>query len=153
MKHSVYSPGSQPTLAHGYLCALNRETKQFSTPPTRHWLLFFALIVSTPIYAQSTASIEGQVTDQHDAIVPATEITAFNRETGIKRTAVTDDVGRYQIAALPVGDYRIDVRARGFQTQIIEGSRIEVGRRITQNFQLQPGDISQIVTVRADHDL
>jgi len=116
-------------------------------------LLVVALWLSTTVHAQSTASIEGEVSDQSGAVVPAAEIGAVNRETGIKRIAVTDEAGRYQIVALPVGDYRIEVRAPGFQTQLIESSRIEVARTITQNFQLRPGDITQVVTVTTEHDL
>jgi hypothetical protein len=48
---------------------------------------------------------------------------------------------------LPVGDYRLEVRASGFQTQILETIRIEVARRITQDFRLQVGNVSQEVTV------
>jgi len=102
--------------------------------------------------AQSTASLEGQVFDQQGAIVSGAEIDVVSREIGIKRVAVTDDDGRYQIAALPVGSYRIEVRARGFQTQIIESSTLEVGRRVTQNFQLQVGDVSQVVIVPTNQD-
>jgi hypothetical protein len=85
--------------------------------------------------------------------VAGAEINAVSREIGISRTSTTDDAGRYQIAALPVGPYRLEVKARGFQTQIIENSRIEVGRRITQNFQLQVGDVSQMVAVPTNHEL
>jgi hypothetical protein len=60
---------------------------------------------------------------------------------------VTDDSGRYQIAALPVGDYRLEVRAQGFHMRILERVRIEVARRVTQDFQLQVGDVSQEVSV------
>ncbi|HEX3232474.1 MAG TPA: TonB-dependent receptor, partial [Pyrinomonadaceae bacterium] len=81
------------------------------------------------------------------------EINAVSREIGISRTSTTDDAGRYQIAALPVGPYRVEVKAPGFQTQIVENSRIEVGRRITQNFQLQVGDVSQMVAVPTNHEL
>ena len=72
---------------------------------------------------------------------------------GIARTTVTDGDGRYQIFALPVGSYRLEVKAQGFQTQIIESSRMEVGRRITQNFQLRVGDVSQMVAVATNHEL
>jgi hypothetical protein len=65
----------------------------------------------------------------------------------------TDASGRYQIAALPVGDYRLEVRAKGFRTRIIELVRIEVGRRLTQDFQLQVGDFSEELTVTAVGDL
>jgi hypothetical protein len=113
----------------------------------------FVILLCSPVHAQSTASIEGQVNDQHGAIVPAVEITVVDREIGLSRVAVTDDVGRYQISALPVGAYRIEVRASGFQTQIVESLTLEVGRRVTQNFQLQVGDVSQVVTVTAASDL
>src|SRR5258705_4382915 len=111
------------------------------------------ILLCNPVHAQSTASIEGQVTDQHGAIVPAVLITVVSREIGIRRAAVTDDDGRYQIPALPVGSYRIEVRARGFQAQIVESSTLEVGRRVTQNFQLRVGDVSQVVTVTTGNDL
>ena len=104
------------------------------------------------VHAHSTASLEGQVIDQHGAIVPSVEIAVVSHEIGITRVALTDEEGRYQIAALPVGSYRIEVRARGFQTQIIESSTLEVGRRVTQNFQLQVGDVSQVVIVPTNQD-
>src|SRR4051812_12772246 len=102
----------------------------------RAWRAMFLLLLCNPVHAQSTASIEGQVNDQRGASVPAVQITVADREIGLSRVAVTDDDGRYQIPALPVGSYRIEVRAPGFQTQIVEGSTLEVGRKVTQNFQL-----------------
>src|SRR5258705_1783027 len=116
-------------------------------------LLSLIVVFSTPGHAQSTASVEGQVTDAHSAVIPAVEITAIASEIGIKRVAVTDAAGQYQIVAVPVGSYRIETRATGFQTQIVESLMLEVGRTVTQNFQLQVGDISQVVTVPTDSDL
>jgi Carboxypeptidase regulatory-like domain len=148
--HSSDSPFHRPCVE---FCPLRHHKKRPAKRPGRYLILVVALLLSTSVHAQSTASIEGQVMDQNGAVVTAAEIGAVNRETGIKRTAVTDEAGRYQIVALPVGDYRIEVRAPGFQTQLIESSRIEVARTITQNFQLRPGDIAQIVTVTTEHDL
>src|ERR1044072_2374188 len=83
------------------------------------------VLVSTCAYAQSTSSIEGSITDQHGALVSRAEITASDPLIGITRQAVTDDSGRYQIAALPIGEYRVEVGADGFHTRILEGVRIE----------------------------
>jgi Carboxypeptidase regulatory-like domain len=123
--------------------------------PARRVLVLSVVVIflCTPVHAQSTASIEGQVSDQNGAILRAVEITVLNQKIGIMRVAVTDVDGRYQIAALPVGSYRIEVRASGFQTQIIESSTLEVGRRVTQNFQLKVGEVSQVVTVTTANDL
>ena len=116
-------------------------------------LVLSVILLCHLVHAQSTASIEGQVTDQNGALLRAVEITAVSPMMGIARVGATDDDGRYQIAALPVGSYRIEVRAPGFQTQIIESSKLEVGRTLTQNFQLQVGEVSQSVTVSTANNL
>jgi hypothetical protein len=111
------------------------------------------LVLSNLVHAQSTASIEGLVTDQHGALIAGAEITATDPAIGVARVTATDSSGRYQIVALPVGDYRLEVRAKGFRTRIIERVRIEVGRRLTQDFHLQVGDFAEELTVTAVGDL
>jgi hypothetical protein len=106
------------------------------------------LVFAASVFAQSTASVEGSITDQQGALVGRAEIIANDPAIGITRRVVSDSSGRYQIAALPIGDYRLEVRAQGFQTRVVERLRIEVARKLTQDFQLQVGDVSQEVTVR-----
>jgi hypothetical protein len=74
----------------------------------------FVLLLCLPILAQSTSSIEGQVADQNGAVVSGAEITVICSAISIRRKATTDQGGRYQIASLPMADYRVDVRAQGF---------------------------------------
>ena len=111
------------------------------------------LLLSTCVHAQSTATIEGLVTDQHGAVIAGAEVIARDPAIGVTRQAITEDSGRYQIAALPLGDYRLEVRSKGFQTGVLERVRIEVARKLTQDFQLQVGDVSQVVSVTASGDL
>jgi len=126
-----------------------------SRPPINRVLVlsFVVILLCHTVHAQSTASIEGQVIDQNGAILPSVEITVVSNNIGIMRVGATDDDGRYQIAALPVGSYRIEVRAEGFQTQIIERLNLEVGRTVKLNFQLRVGEVSQAVTVSTANDL
>lgn len=105
------------------------------------------LAVCLTTAAQTTASIEGHVVDQHGAVIPGVRITARDPAIGVERAATSDRSGRYQFAALPLGDYIVDASATGFKKQVVERLRIEVGRRITQDFQLETGDISEQVTV------
>ena len=107
----------------------------------------------TPAHSQSTASIEGQVVDQLGAVIANAQITIHNRSTGADRTTSSDEAGRYQFAALPVGEYRIEVTSPGFQTQILDRLTVEVARRITQNFQLLAGDVSEHVTVTSSNGI
>jgi carboxypeptidase family protein/TonB-dependent receptor-like protein len=113
-------------------------------------ILPFILVVE--VSAQSTASIEGQVFDQNGAAIPNVKIVARSPAIGIERTVLSDDAGRYLLAALPVGDYTIEVSAAGFKKQVVETLRIEVARKITQDFQLEIGDVSEQVTVSSVND-
>ncbi len=112
-----------------------------------------ALVQPALLRAQSTASIEGQVVDTRGDVVPAAQIRAIGEAIGVLRTVETDTDGRYQFVGLPVGDYRLEVEAKGFKLQVIEQLRVEVGRRLTQNFQLQVGDVSEKVTVTSANSL
>ena len=116
-------------------------------------LLSALLILYGPIYAQSSGSIEGQVIDEHGGGVKGAEITANCLAIGIKRVALTDDLGRYQLVALPLGDYRLEIRAHGFKEQVLQPARVEVGRRLAQNFQLQLGNLSETVTVTSSSNM
>ena len=110
------------------------------------------LVLPSCVAAQSTASIEGLVTDQNGALIGGAEIVASNPEIGVARRSVTDESGRYQIAALPIGEYRLAVTAKGFTAQMVENLRIEVGRTKTQDFRLQVGDVSSQVTVSSSNN-
>jgi Carboxypeptidase regulatory-like domain len=115
-------------------------------------LIALILFCATTV-AQSTGSIEGQVIDQNDAVVVAAEITASCQETQVHRVTFSDSAGRYQIYALPIGDYRLEVKARGFQRLVIDKLRVEVASRITQDGRLQVGDVAEQVTVNSVNGL
>src|SRR5688572_10865387 len=94
---------------------------------------FLALVVSvfawTNTQAQFSTSIEGQVVDPLGAVVPRVEVRAINRAIGVDRLTETDDEGRYEIPALPVGEYRLLVQAEGFNTQVLELIRVRSEER------------------------
>jgi hypothetical protein len=104
------------------------------------------------VRGQSNASIQGEVTDQNGSVVPEAQITLLSEAIGIERKATTDSGGRYLIAAVPVGHYHMEVQARGFARQIFKNILVEVGRVVTRNFELQVGDLTQVVNVTADSD-
>ena len=72
---------------------------------------------SPRVHFQSTAVLQGRVLDQNGAVVPRAQISAQNNATGLARTGETDSDGNYQIAALPVGNYRVEVKAGGFRNR------------------------------------
>lgn len=115
--------------------------------------IFVALLtlqVSLPVYAQSTATLQGTISDSQGAIISGAKVTARNLATGVERQTQTDSDGNYVIPALPVGTYRLEVQQEGFSTQIINEIKLEVAQTTVQNGRLEVGDIAQEVTVTSD---
>jgi hypothetical protein len=78
-------------------------------------------------WGQVSASLSGIVTDQSEAVVGGADVTGKNLDTGFVRHAVTDPAGRYQLFALPVGEYEVRAKKEGFADGIRTGIRLVVG--------------------------
>ena len=113
-------------------------------------LLVAALLATPPVLAQSTAVLQGTVTDSKGAVLPNATVTARNRNTSSERTTQTDSEGNYQFAALPVGVYSIEVKVTGFKTGVADNVTVEVAKNVVQNFQMDVGAISEQVQVSSD---
>src|SRR5215510_8174265 len=92
--------------------------------------------------AQSTATLQGSVTDQSGAVVSSAKVTVRNQATGAERIVQTDSDGNYQVAALPPGVYQVEAQAQGFGPQAVSNLTLEVGRIAVQNFQIKVGDMT-----------
>jgi len=100
--------------------------------------------------AQVSATLSGIVTDQSGAAVSAAAVTARNLDTGLSRSAVTDQTGRYQLFALPVGQYDVRVKKDGFAEAIRTGIRLVVGQDANAGLSLRLGAVSEEVKVTGD---
>ncbi|HET6669890.1 MAG TPA: carboxypeptidase regulatory-like domain-containing protein [Pyrinomonadaceae bacterium] len=118
--------------------------------PVQLFALFFCFSCCLTVFGQSSATLQGTVSDPKGAVMPKAKIVVHNQGTGLERTTETDSEGNYQVAALPVGVYRVEVQAPGFQTQVVNDLSIEVARTVTQNFQLVIGGIEQQVSIVSD---
>ena len=112
--------------------------------------LLVSLLV-LPAYTQvSTADITGRVTDQQGRVVPGATVTATNKGTRVARTATTDDGGDYTITQLPPGKYDLSVEATSFSKALAQDFELNVGAKVTKNFELQPGEITATVSVSSE---
>lgn len=109
-------------------------------------LVVLALATPLTLRAQSSATLQGTITDTQGAIVPGVSITVRNVDTGIERTVVSDAAGQYLAAALPPGRYRVEAVLAGFATQTLEVV-LEVARTVIANFKLTVGALTEQVTV------
>src|SRR5215212_232785 len=114
-------------------------------------LMLVAALLATPsALGQSTAVLQGTVTDAKGAVLPNATVTVRNRATSTEHTTQTDTQGNYQVAALPVGLYSVEVKVEGFKTQVADQVTVEVAKTVVQNFQMDVGAISEQVLVSSD---
>jgi hypothetical protein len=112
--------------------------------------LSLALLLCTAALSQSiTASLQGRVADKSGAVLTKATVTATNTETGLSRSTTSDDAGEYKIASLPVGNYKVDVKAGTFQQQS-RAIALSVGEIATLDFSLVPGQVEQQLTVTTE---
>src|SRR5215467_9078845 len=92
--------------------------------------LCLVLAASPRSQAQSGADngvISGTVLDPDGKVVQQAPVIVRNESTGILRTTVTDNEGRFSVPALPAGTYAIDVTAQGFATAHRTGVQASTG--------------------------
>src|SRR5262249_25212705 len=79
-------------------------------------VLFLGL--SPQAFAQSSnATLGGIVSDATGALIPGVTVTATNTQTGIVTTAISNETGIYQFAALEPGNYKVNAELSGFRTE------------------------------------
>ncbi len=106
-------------------------------------------LVSSPVAAQSTATLQGLVTDEQGALMPGASIVVSSQATGVSRTAVTDAAGQYLVASLAPGLYRVEAQLSGFKT-LVKEVELAVARTVTLDFQLAVGTLTEAVSVVAE---
>ena len=108
-----------------------------------------SLIFTGSAVAQSTATIQGTVMDASGASVPNATVTVRNQNTGEERSTQTDASGAYVVPSLPVGTYRVEVKASGMQSMVASDLSAEVGRTIRQDFNLKVAATSETIEIKA----
>ncbi len=92
-------------------------------------VLFIGLFLfQAALYAQSTGSIAGTVSDPNGAVVPGASIKVKGTG-GQEFTTVSNDSGGYRIPSVQNGIYVVTVTATGFKTSTFTNVKVDVGTR------------------------
>jgi hypothetical protein len=91
------------------------------------------------------------VLDQNGAAVANATVTARNLGTGQERSAQSDQNGNYTLAELLPGTYDITAEAPNFSKAVVKSREVNVGTKATLNFDLKPGQITEIVNITSDN--
>src|SRR5438445_7629810 len=99
------------------------------------------------VWAQATAQISGAARDQSGAVLPGVEVTATQTQTGISRTAVTNETGSYILSNLTLGSYRVEATLPGFRTFVQTGIDLQVDSNPVINVTLEIGQVTEQIEV------
>ena len=111
-------------------------------------IIGLSLLNSAPAFSQgSTGRILGTVTDQSGGAVAGAAVTVTDTARGTSRNLTTDDAGEYNAPGLTPSTYKVHFEAKGFKTIDRQNVILEVNGNIRVDAQLQPGDVSQTITV------
>ncbi|MEP6945975.1 MAG: TonB-dependent receptor [Acidobacteriota bacterium] len=119
------------------------------------WLaVAISLTLAIPAFSQSqstSGNIEGRVVDQNGAAVPGVTITAKNQDTGLMKTAASDDSGNFILVLLPPGNYTVEAgAAKGFSGAKYSNVRVSVGAKTTLDVTMSVGSTVTVVDVKSD---
>ncbi|MDZ4800551.1 MAG: TonB-dependent receptor, partial [Bryobacteraceae bacterium] len=114
-----------------------------------------ALVACLPLaFAQDPRGrILGRVVDTSGALVPGISITVTNVETGVVNTVVSNQSGNYLAPFLNPGTYRVTSENAGFKRFERSAVDVRVGDAINIEVVLEPGAITESITVNTETPL
>ena len=114
-------------------------------------LVALAMLMATSlVFAQGTGSsttLSGLVVDAQKAVIPGADVVAKNNATGAQFTAVTNEAGRFSIAAVPPGTYTLTVTLMGFKTAQLPDVTVLTATPASVNVTLEVGQLEETVVV------
>jgi hypothetical protein len=117
-------------------------------------LSLFIFIFSVGGFAQDLddVTISGRIIDVNNAPIVGATVVATLTQTGIERTVVADEDGRYRFVELQPGTYRVRASMTGFGAKEQIDLVTIAGQNVQLNFSLAPASVQaeQTVTIGAD---
>ncbi|MGA9543498.1 MAG: carboxypeptidase-like regulatory domain-containing protein [Candidatus Sulfotelmatobacter sp.] len=139
------------------LCHSGLSRGAFMARAANFVLLFVTVACFLPAKAlaqgETTSAIVGQVRDTTDAVVPGAAVTVTNHETGLKRSARTDDAGRFNFPQLKPGTYSVRAEAQGFAPLQNDNVISGLGQKQTVDFILKVARSNEVVEVSSEAPL
>jgi hypothetical protein len=100
-----------------------------------------------------SARLEGAVKDPSGAVISGAKVVSINIGSNRAQTVLSNESGRYIFPNLPPGSYSITAQYRGFRELVINGVELQVDDARSLDLTLQPGELTESVTVVGDAPL
>jgi outer membrane receptor protein involved in Fe transport len=99
--------------------------------------------------AQVTGQITGLVSDSSGSVVPNATIKAVNQATHQARTVGSGSDGFYTVPLVNPGVYQVTASISGFSTMVRDSIQVAVDGTSRVDFTLQPGQVTEQITVQS----
>ncbi|HSR67809.1 MAG TPA: carboxypeptidase-like regulatory domain-containing protein [Acidobacteriota bacterium] len=117
-------------------------------------LLAVGVCLITSAWAQTSFTrLSGTVRDQTGGIIPGVTVTLTRVDTGAQHKTFTNDAGSYTFGTILPGVYELTAEMDGFRTILIHDLRLVIQTNHRQDIVLEPGAISEEVTVTASAEV
>jgi hypothetical protein len=111
--------------------------------------LFLGLHSTAIAQVTAVAQVSGTVSDPSGAAIVNAQIIMTEIDKHTSHTATSDATGSYTLPNLPVGRYRMEVKASGFKDYIQTGLELVVNNNIQVNAPMQVGSATERIEVSA----
>src|SRR5215475_10000327 len=93
------------------------------------FVLFFVFTAPHSFSQSQTSSgdLKGIVTDSTGGVLPGAMVTVTNLDTGVERSAVSDNLGNFRFLLLPPAAYEVKIRVEGFSVYTRRPVEVTVG--------------------------
>ena len=102
--------------------------------------------------AGEATALSGQVQDVSGHSLAGADVLVQSQSSGARWRIRTDDNGRYQVAGLAPGRYKVTVRLPGFRTVSRVGAALESGETARVDFVMELLGLHEVITVESDRD-
>jgi hypothetical protein len=95
------------------------------------------------------AGLNGLITDQSGAVLPGVTITLVNKDEGLKRETVTNELGRFVLALVPPGRSTVTATLSGFAPHQIDDVVLTDGEQLSLVIKMDLAKLGESVVVVA----
>ncbi len=111
--------------------------------------MIFVLVIGSLASAQTVQGVvTGTVYDASGAVLAGAAVALTNIGTNITQSETTGSDGLYRFSLVPPGEYRISVKAQGFNEKQVTGIRVDPSQTVSANITLAIATASTSVDVQ-----
>ncbi len=116
-------------------------------------LCFCLILLFFPVGAVAQdvgGSISGTIRDAQGAVIPNTEVSIRNTDTGVVTTLQANEQGVFTVPSLHGGNYEVTAKHQGFKETVQRGVVLQIGGSVGLDIRLDVGAVSETVNVTGE---